>query len=139
MILIMIGVRATQRREQLCGYKTTVAEDVPRTVRTRTFTDECTISFATTELIDTRSMLPLALQCRFNEALLMHKAMCLIESLPRVIPLAARVDGIYFSADKEAADELEAKASRYHYDVSERCVFQIKKCKLSELPKVAQT
>ena len=46
------------------------------------------------------------------------EAMCLIGSLPRAIPLAARVDGIYFSADKEAANEFEANTPRYQYEIS---------------------
>ena len=72
-------------------------------------------------------MLPLALQCRFHELLLMEKATRLLEQLPRIVPLAARVDGIYFtSKDEGAITELEALASRPHYPVSERCVYQIK-------------
>ena len=102
MKLKLIGIMSTQKREQLSCYRTNCAEDVPGTVKTTTYTDACTLSFASTKIVDTRSMLPFALQCRFQEALLMHKAMTLIEKLPRVMPLAARVDGIYYAADEEA-------------------------------------
>ena len=48
-------------------------------------------------------MLPLSLQCRFSECLRMEKAIRLLERVPKIIPLAARVDGIYWTTDCESS------------------------------------
>ena len=135
MILAMIGVWSTQRREQLACYRTACEEDVPGEIETMTYTDDCNLAWKTTSIIDTRSMLPLALQCRFQEALLMERAARLIERIPRIVPLAARVDGIYFSSSHaDAVTELEALASRHQYSVTERPVFKMKEADWGCLP-----
>ena len=59
-----------------------------------------------------------------------------MEQLPRVVPLAARVDGIYYSADEESELQLEALASRHQYAVTKRCVYAIKH---ATLPQYRQT
>ena len=65
----------------------------------------------------------------------MEKAMRLIEKIPRIVPIAARVDGIYFKADDESTMlQLEAIASRHRYPVSDRCTYQIKNAKLGGAP-----
>ena len=65
----------------------------------------------------------------------MEKAMRVIEQLPRVVPLAARVDGIYFkAADEPTRFELEAIASRQCYPVTDRCTYQIKNTELGSAP-----
>ena len=70
----------------------------------------------------------------------MDKAMRLIETMPRIIPLAARVDGIYFAADSiESVYHLEAVASRHQYPVSERSIFATKECKVEHIPLNPQT
>ena len=112
MILAMVGVWSTQRRGQLSCYRTASEEDVPGNIETTTFSDDCNLAWLSTVLIDTQSMLPLALQCRCQAALLMERSARLIERIPRIIPLAARVDGIYFSSKHaESVTELEALAS----------------------------
>ena len=141
MILSLIGIWTTQKRETFTCYRTDSPEiDAPGSVKARTFSNlgseksDWSSNWVTSEIVDTRSVLPLALQCKFHEALLMHKATRLIESLPRIVPLAARVDGIYYMAPDVASTELEALASRHKYPVSERGVFQLKDCKLSSMP-----
>ena len=125
MLLALIGRWSTQKVKTFTCYRTDTPEtDVQGKLAAKTFTDlggrgNDTLAWTETEIIDTRSMLPLALQCRFHEALLMHKTMVLIEKLPRIVPLAARVDAVYFMArDEEALHELEAVASRHRYPVS---------------------
>ena len=139
-ILAMIGVWSTQRRTQLSCYRTASEQDVPGKIETTTFSDDCNLAWMTTILIDTRSMLPLALQCRFQEALLVERAARLIERIPRIIPLAARVDGIYFpSKHADSVTELEALASRYQYSVTERYVFKMEKADWGSLPANSQS
>ena len=100
MILALIGRWSTQQVKSVTCYRTCSPEtDVQGHVAAKTFSDLgtrgiSTLSWTETEIVDTRSMLPLALQCRFHEALLMHKSMCLIEKLPRIVPLAVRVDAV---------------------------------------------
>ena len=89
MILSLIGVWSTQSRSKLYCYRTASHEDVIGPVHATSYADKQTLTWCSTEIVDTRSMLPLALQCRFHEALLMEKAMRIIEQLPRVVPLAA--------------------------------------------------
>ena len=80
-------------------------------------------------------MLPLALQCKFHEALPVEKAMRILEQIPAAIPLAARVDGIYFAAkDMTTLHEVEAHATRHKYGVSERSVYCLKDCKIDNMP-----
>ena len=61
--------------------------------------------------------------------------MRIIEKIPRLVPIAARVDGIYFKAtDEQTMLQLEAVASRHRYPVSERCTYQIKNAELGSAP-----
>ena len=72
-------------------------------------------------------MLPLALQCRFTEALLMEKAIRLIERIPRIMPLAARVDGIYWTTEcLDSAIELHELVAEERYSMSRRPVYNMK-------------
>ena len=135
MILSLIGIWSTQTRQRLSCYRTAQHEDVVGPVHATSYADKQTLTWTTTELLDTRSMLPLALQCRFHEALLMEKAMRIIEKIPRLVPIAARVDGIYFKAtDEPSMLQLEAVASRHRYPVTERCTYQIKNAELGSVP-----
>ena len=69
-------------------------------------------------------MLPLALQCKFQEVLLVEMAARILEKIPAAIPLAARVDGIYFAVQNHnQLHEAEALAARNTYPVSKRQVF----------------
>ena len=57
----------------------------------------------------------------------MEKAMQIFECIPRVIPLAARVDGIYFAAKtREDISEVATLARLHHYPISNRFVYAIK-------------
>ena len=100
MILALFGIMTTQKRTLLRAYCTENDEDVPGRVTIQTYQESRSLEFCTTDLLDTRTMLPIALQCKFNEVLLMEKAMRTLEKIPTTIPLAARVDGIYFAYEK---------------------------------------
>ena len=70
----------------------------------------------------------------------MERAARLIERIPRIIPLAARVDGISFSSKHaESVTELEALASRHQYSVTERSVFKMKQADWGSLPANSQS
>ena len=95
--------------------------------------------FTSTQLYSTHTMLPLALQCRFTEALRMEKAIRLMERLPRIIPLAARVDGIYWTTEcPESAIDLHELAAEERYSISQRPVYQMKECRMDRMPVNAQ-
>ena len=80
-------------------------------------------------------MLPIALQCKFNEVLLMERAMRILEKIPTAIPLAARVDGIYFAYQNESTlHKVEDAADKNKYPISDRGVFQIKDEPNKEIP-----
>ena len=135
MVLALIGVWTTQKREYWMAYNTENGQDVPGIVKVRTYSDTRTLSFTSTRTLETRTMLPLALQCKFHEALLVEKAMRILENIPTAIPLAARVDGIYFAAkDMTTLHEVEAHAARHKYAVSERSVYCLKDCKIDNMP-----
>ena len=86
MILALIGVMTTQHRRRLIGYNTTRDEDVPGPVKIDSYEECRSLKFTSVDLLDTRTTLPFALQCKFNEALLMEKAMQIFECIPQVIP-----------------------------------------------------
>ena len=66
--------------------------------------------------------------------------MRIIEKLPRIVPLAARVDGIYFAAnDKNALMELENAALKERYPISEKSVYQLKDCEIRNMPNNPQS
>ena len=134
MILALIGVLTTQHRTILRGYRTENDMDVPGPVTIQSYQDSRCLKFCTTQLLDTRTMLPIAAQCKFNEILLMEKASRILESIPVVIPLAARVDGIYFAySNDDALRQVEAKAFAHSYPISQKRVYQIKD-ECTELP-----
>ena len=135
MILALIGVWSTQHRQSLKCYRTDADEDCPAKDVHFSYVDNTKLTFATTDIIDNCSMLPFALQCRFHEALLMERAMRIIEKLPSIVPVAARVDGIYFAAaDTHALMELEVAALKERYPISEMPVYQIKDCDIKDAP-----
>ena len=69
----------------------------------------------------------------------MEKAMHIFECIPQVIPLAARVDGIYFAAKtREDISEVMTLAQRNRYPISNRLVYAIKDSPTS-LPVNAQS
>ena len=85
-------------------------------------------------------MLPFSLQCWFAEALRMEKAIRLMERLPRIIPLAARVDGIYWTTECiESAIELHELAAEHRYSLSQRPVYKMKGCRMGKMPMNAQS
>merc|ERR1712102_179236 len=91
--------------------------------------------FTSTQLYCTHAMLPSALQCRFTEALLMEKAIRLMERVPRIIPLAARVDGIYWTTEcLDSAIELHELAAEERYSMSRRPVYKMKECRMDRMP-----
>ena len=111
----------------MIGYNTTSNEDVPGPVRIDSYEACRSLKFTSIDLMDTRTTLPFSLQCKFQEALLMEKAMQIFECIPRVIPLAARVDGIYFAAkSREDVSEVATLARIHHYPISKRFVYAIK-------------
>ena len=84
-------------------------------------------------------MLPFALQCRFTEALRMEKAIRLMEQLPRIVPLAARVDGIYWTTEcLDSAIDLHELAAEERYSISHRPVYKMKECRMDKMPLNAQ-
>ena len=65
----------------------------------------------------------------------MEKAMRILEQIPTAIPLAARVDGIYFAYQNESTlHKVEDAADKNKYPISERSVFQIKDEPNKEIP-----
>ena len=96
--------------------------------------------FTSTQLHCAHTMLPLAPQCRFTEALHMEQAIRLMERLPRIVPLAARVDGIYWTTDcPESAAELHEIAAEHRYSISQRPVYKMKDCRMDKMPVNAQS
>lgn len=134
MRLAAIGLWNAQSRVKLTAYRTDNEADVPGPVRMKKFTDKGTLCFHDTEVHDNRTMLPLALQTLFAEQVHMHRAMKLIEKVPRLVPLAARVDGIYFAGSAEATTELKALAFDCKYALSQRSVYQLKDARIDNLP-----
>ena len=124
MILALIGLWTSQKYERLVAYQSESGEDVPGLVKAKTYSDTRTLSFNSTRILDTRTMLPLALQCKFQEVLLVEMAARILEKIPAAIPLAARVDGIYFAVrNPDQLNEVEALAAHHTYSVSQRQVF----------------
>ena len=81
--------------------------------------------FTSTQLHCAHTMLPFAPQCRFAEVLQTEKAIRIIECVPRAIPLAARVDGIYWTTEcLESAIELHELAAKHRYSSSRRPVYK---------------
>ena len=102
-------------------------EDVPRPVRIDSYEACRSLKFTSVDLLDTRTTLPFALQCKFNEALLMEKAMQLFECIPQATPLTTRVDGVYFAANtQEDICEFVPLARIHRYPISDRLVYAIK-------------
>ena len=65
--------------------------------------------------------------------------MRLIERVPIIVPLAARVDGFHFAArSAEVTTELKALAFDHTYGISQRSVYQIKAANTNNLPQNAQ-
>ena len=59
----------------------------------------------------------------------------ILEKIPAAIPLATRVDGIYFGVrGPDQLHEVEALAARNTYSVSQRPVFCLKDCKINNMP-----
>ena len=130
----MLGVWNTQRRDVIMGFRTDNEDDVPGPVTIKHFGD-MDLVFTTSRLHDTRTMLPLSLQCRFSECLRMEKAIRLLEHVPKIIPLAARVDGIYWTTHcEESKRKLYQLADEHRYSISQRNVYCMKGCKIDSLP-----
>ena len=71
-------------------------------------------------------MLPLSRQCKFSECLRMEKAIRLLERVPKIIPLAARVDGIYWTTYcEESRRRLYQLADEHKYNISQRNVYNM--------------
>ena len=67
----------------------------------------------------------------------MGRAMRLIERVPSVVPIATRVDGIYFAARTAAATaELNALAFGHTHSISQRNIFQIKAARKAKAKEV---
>ena len=70
----------------------------------------------------------------------MEKAIRLMERLPRIVPLAARVDGIYWTTEcPDSAAELHELAAEYRYSISQRPVYKMKDCRMDKMPVNAQS
>ena len=98
MRLATIGMWNTQERERLTAFRTENEQDIHGPVRIKKFSEKSTLCFHSTPMHDNRTMLPISLQCLFAEQVHMDRAMRLVERLPHLVPLAARVDGIYVAA-----------------------------------------
>ena len=108
MLLSLIGVWNTQKRELLTAHRTDNEDDFEGSAVARTLGQE-RLFFTSTPLHCAHTMLPFSLQCRFAEALRMEKAIRLMERLPRIIPLAARVGGIYWTTDEQREEREDRK------------------------------
>ena len=73
MLLSLLGVWSTQQRDLLAANRTDNEDDFEGPVVARTMGQE-RLLFTSTQLYCAHTMLPLALQCRFTEALHMDKA-----------------------------------------------------------------
>ena len=139
MRLAVIGMWNSQRRERLTAFRTENEQDVHGPVRMKQISEKNTLCFHSTVLYDNRTMLPTALQTLFSEQIHMDRAARLIERIPAIIPLAARVDGIYFAArSEETTNALKALAFESKYDITQRDVYQIKAARVDNLPRNAQ-
>ena len=70
----------------------------------------------------------------------MEKAIRLMERLPRIVTLAARVDGIYWTTDcPESAAELHELAAGHRYNINQRPVYKMKDCRMDKMPVNAQS
>ena len=98
MRLATIGMWNIQERERLTALRTENEQDVHGPARINKFSEKGTRCFHITLMHGNRTMLPLAIQCLFAEQIHMDRAMRLIERVPNIVPLAARVDGVYFAA-----------------------------------------
>ena len=59
----------------------------------------------------------------------------MLERLPKIIPLAARVDGIYWTTHcEESKHKLYQLADEHRYNISQRNVYCMKRCKIDSLP-----
>ena len=118
MLLSLLGVWNTQQRELLNAFRTDNEGNVLGPTVARTMGQE-RLFFTSTQLHATHTMLPFALQCRFTEALQMEKAIRLMERLPRIVPLVARVGGIYWAAGcLESTIDLHELAAGHRYNIS---------------------
>ena len=62
----------------------------------------------------------------------MENAIRLFERLPKIISLAARVDGIYWTTHcEESKHKLHQLADEHKYNISQRNVYCMKRCKLT--------
>ena len=139
MLLSMIGVWNTQQRELLTAHRTDNEDDFMGPTVAGTMGQE-RLFFTSTQLHCAHTMLPFALQCRFAEALQTERVIRLMERLPRIIPLAARVDGIYWTAEcLDSAIELHELAAEHRYDISRRPVYKMKECRMDKMPVNAQS
>ena len=69
----------------------------------------------------------------------MEKAIRLMERIPRIIPLAARVDGIYWTTEcLDSAIELHELVAEERYSMSRRPVYKMKECRMDKMPVNAQ-
>ena len=70
----------------------------------------------------------------------MEEAIRLMERLPRIIPLAARVDGIYWTTEcLDSAIELHELAAGHRYGISQRPVYKMSECRMEKMPVNAQS
>ena len=139
MRLAKIGMWNIQERERLTACCTENEQDIHGPVRIKKFSEKSTLCFHSTLMLDNRTMLPIALQCLYAEQIYMDRAMRLIERVPNIVPLAARVDGVYFAArSAEATTELKSLAFDHTYGISQRSVYQIKAARTDHLPRNAQ-
>ena len=64
----------------------------------------------------------------------------MLERVPKIIPLEARVDGIYWTPYfDESRHRLHQLADGHKYSISHRNVYSMKKCKIDSLPVNAQS
>ena len=83
MILALIGLWTSQKYERLVAYQSESSEDVLGLAKVKTYSDTRTLSFNSTRILDTRTVLPLALQCKFQEVLLVEMAARILERSPQ--------------------------------------------------------
>ena len=62
-------------------------------------------------------------------------AIRLLERVPKIIPLAAIVDGIYWTTYcEESRHKLHQLAGEHKYNINQRHVYCMKRCKIDSLP-----
>ena len=138
MILACIGLWSKQRRTQWYGRMTEHESDMPGPVTLKSFSEEGTMMYCSSEIWCNKTMLPFALLPLFDEQRQMHKARLLAARIPGIITLGVMVDGLFYTGPPEADLQLRELALREKYTHIHSDVFQFKKAFWKQIPLTEQ-